>query len=83
MALETGPTEDQLIEFEQALIALQVIPNIVNPCMKRTMMVGPKKFIGKVPNPQIHQHTNKKQTYTDFDTFSLMKNSSKANSQLT
>lgn len=42
---------DQLVEFEQALIALQGIPNIANPCMKRTMNVGPKKFVGKKSNP--------------------------------
>ena len=42
--------DDQLIEFEQALLSLSLIPNISNPCMKRTMMVGPKKFVGKIPN---------------------------------
>jgi hypothetical protein len=45
---------EQLIEFEQALLALQIIPNIVNPCLKKTMMVGPKKFVGKTPNSQVH-----------------------------
>ena len=44
--------------------------------MKRTMMVGPKKFIGKKPNPQIHVHTNNKKTYNDFDTLSLVQASS-------
>lgn len=44
--------------------------------MKRTMMVGPKKFVGKATNPQIHMHSNTKKTYTDFDTFSLMQISS-------
>jgi len=68
-------TDEQVIEFEQALIALQVIPNIANPCMKKTMMVGPKKFVGKVPNPQIHQHSNIKKAHTDFDTFSLIQSS--------
>lgn len=41
--------------------------------MKRTMMVGPKKFVGNKKNSQIHQHTNKKYTsHTEFDTYSLM-----------
>ena len=53
-SMDQTAVEDQLIEFEQALIALQVFPGISNPCMKRTMAVGPKKFVGKVPNPQIH-----------------------------
>ena len=44
------------------------------------MMAGPKKFVGKVPNSQIHQHTNKKTIHTDFDTFSLMEKSQKAGS---
>ena len=58
MTLEEIPsqpkTEDLLIEFEQALISLSVIPNIGNPCMKRTMNAGPKKMIGNMPNSQIH-----------------------------
>jgi len=47
------------------------------------MNVGPKKFVGKKSNPQIHQHTNKKLQYTDFDTFSLIQRSSKAQSMQT
>mmetsp|Transcript_18455 Transcript_18455/g.23001 ORF Transcript_18455/g.23001 Transcript_18455/m.23001 type:complete len:91 (-) Transcript_18455:126-398(-) len=49
--------------------------------MKRTMMVGPKKFVGKTNNPQIHVHSNNKKTFTDFDTFSLMQVSSAAQTQ--
>lgn len=64
--------ENQIIEFEQALLAQAVITNIANPCMKRTMNVGPKKFVGKTPNSQVHQHTNKKMNFTDFDTMSLV-----------
>ena len=63
---------DQLVEFEQALLAQSNIPNIANPCMRRTMMVGPKKYMGKNANPQLHQHTNKKVCYADFDTFSMI-----------
>jgi hypothetical protein len=36
------------------------------------MNVGPKKFVGKVPNPHVHQHTNKKMMVTDFDTMSMV-----------
>lgn len=43
-------TDEQLIEFEQALLAQTVMQPIANPCMKRTMNFGPKKFVGKVPN---------------------------------
>jgi len=69
------PTNEQLIEFEQALLAQNTVPNIGNPCMKRTMMVGPKKFVGKKKNSQIHQHTNRKYNgHTEFDTYSLMQN---------
>jgi len=64
--------EEHIIEFEQALLSLQVIPNIANPCMKKTMMIAPKKFVGKVPNSQVHHHSNAKKTYTDFDTFHLV-----------
>ena len=46
------------------------------------MMVGPKKFVGKMKNSQIHQHTNKRVTHTDFDTFSLI-NRNTTNSQST
>ena len=63
---------EQLIEFEQALLAQDTVPNIANPCMKRTMLVGPKKYCGKKPNPQIHQHVIKKLNGTDFDTYSLV-----------
>ena len=52
--LEKPITDEQLIEFEQALLAQTVIPAIMNPCPKRTMNFGPKKFVGKVPNNQIH-----------------------------
>ena len=65
-------TDEQLIEFEQALIAQAIVPNIMNPCMKRTMNVGPKKFVGKKPNPQIHQHSNKRTNFTEFDTLSMV-----------
>ena len=48
------------------------------------MILGPKKTVGKRPNPQIHVHTNKRVTYTDFDTFRYEKeNSAKAGSQTT
>ena len=65
-------SSEQLIEFEQSLIAQSNIPNIANPCLRRTMLVGPKKMIGNNPNPQLHQHSNKKVAYTDFDTFSML-----------
>lgn len=55
-----------------------MIVNIANPCMKRTMNVGPKKFIGKIPNSQVHQHTNKKMHFTDFDTMSLVQSTKTA-----
>lgn len=77
---------EQLIEFEQALLALQIVPNIVNPCLKKTMMVGPKKFVGKNSNSQVHQHTNKKTIITDFDTMSMLQSTktgtTQANSKL-
>ena len=61
-----------------------MVSNIANPSMKRTMALGPKKTVGKRPNPQIHVHTNKRVTYTDFDTFRYEKeNSVKAGSQTT
>ena len=65
-------TDEQLIEFEQALLAQTVVPCINNPCMKRTMNFGPKKLIGTVANNLVHQHTNKKTMYADFDTFSML-----------
>ena len=43
-------SEEHLIEFEQALMALNTNTAIQNPCLKRTMMVGPKRMIGKEPN---------------------------------
>ena len=64
-------------------MSLSLIPNISNPCMKRTMLVGPKKFVGKVPNSQVHQHTNKKLNYTDFDTLSMINSTAKTGSGLT
>ena len=70
--LEKSITEEQMIEFEQALLAQTVIPAIGNPCLKRTMNFGPKKFVGKVPNALIHQHSNKRVNCTNFDTFSMM-----------
>ena len=63
----------QLIEFEQALLVQSNIPNISNPCMRRTMNIGPKKFVGSRENPQLHLHTNRKANFTDFDTFSMLK----------
>lgn len=63
-------------------MALAQIPKIQNPCMKRTMLVGPKKFVGSVENPQIHQYTSKKITFTEFDTLSLVP-SAKTASQMT
>jgi len=42
--------EEHIVEFEQALLSLQAILNIANPCMKKTMMIAPKKFVGKVAN---------------------------------
>ena len=70
MAMQEG--DQKLIEFEQALMALAVVPTIANPCMKRTIMVGPKKFVGKKLNSRVHQHTNKKLLVADFDTLSLV-----------
>lgn len=70
--LEKPITDEQLIEFEQALLAQTVIPAIISPCPKRTMNFGPKKFVGKVPNNQIHQYTGKKVSNIDFDTFSML-----------
>ena len=52
MAMQEG--DQKLIEFEQALMALAVVPTIANPCMKRTIMVGPKKFVGKKLNSRVH-----------------------------
>ena len=47
-------------------------------------MMGPKKFVGKKPNQQIHLHTSKKINYTDFDTFSrVMSSKNNVSSQLT
>ena len=60
--------EEAVIEFEHALMALNKIPSTSNPCLKRTMAVGPKKFIGTQPNQQIHRHTNKGIAFTEFDT---------------
>ena len=66
--LSVPVNEQAVIEFEYALMALQKIPPMSNPCLKRTMAVGPKKFIGSRPNQQIHRHTNKGIVYTEFDT---------------
>ena len=55
----TTLNEQAVIEYEHALMALQKMPSIGNPCLKRTMNLGPKKFIGTQPNQQIHRHTNK------------------------
>jgi len=50
------------------------------------MMVGPKKFVGKNSNSQVHQHTNKKTIITDFDTMSMLQSTktgtTQANSKL-
>ena len=60
--------EQSVVEFEHALMSLNKIPSYPNPCVKRTMALGPKKFVGYKPNQQIHQHTNTKLKFTDFDT---------------
>ena len=73
--------DEQIVEFEQALIVITAVRNIANPCKKRTMTVGPKKFVGKVPNAQIHIHTNTKKTHNDFDTLSLVHASSQQTTQ--
>lgn len=48
--LSVPVNEQAVIEFEHALMALQKIPAMSNPCLKRTMAVGPKKFVGSKPN---------------------------------
>lgn len=65
-----------IVEFEAALMAMAQIAPINNPCLKRTMNMGPKKFVGKVPNCLVHQHTSKKIVSSDFDTFSRVQMSS-------
>lgn len=62
-------------------MALAKMPSTSNPCLKRTMAVGPKKFIGSKPNQQIHRHTNKGIVVTEFDT--LLRANSAKQSQLT
>ena len=61
--------EDTFIEFENTLRMLNNIAVIQNPCVRKTMQMGPKKFNGKIQNP-VHQQNNKKPVFTDFDTFS-------------
>lgn len=36
-----------IVEFEAALMALNHITPMNNPCLKKTMNLGPKKLIGK------------------------------------
>ena len=62
-------------------MALEPLPPTSNPCLKRTMAVGPKKFVGSKPNQQIHQYTNKKIAFTEFDT--LLRANSAKQSQMT
>ena len=62
-------------------MSLAQVGEIRNPCQKRTLMMGPKKFIGMKPNQQIHQHTSKKVQYTDFDTYSRVMSSKNTFSQ--
>ena len=71
-----------LIEYEQALMSLRQVGAIQNPCLKRTIMMGPKKFIGKKPNQQIHQHTSKRAKFTDFDTYNKVMSSKNNLSQM-
>ena len=46
-----GPMNEQsVVEFEHALMSLNKIPSYPNPCLKKTMALGPKKFVGTIPN---------------------------------
>lgn len=53
-----------------ALVEIAPLPQV---CSRRTMNLGPKKFVGTIRNMQMHQHTNKKTTFNEFDTLSLVK----------
>ena len=77
-ALPNHQSQENLIEFESALRVLNNLVLVQNPCLRKTMNMGPKKFNGTVPNSQVHQHTNKKITYTDFDTFTRIQSAQNA-----
>jgi hypothetical protein len=42
------------------------------------MQLGPKKFNGTLPNCQLHQHTNKKVNYAEFDTITRLQSAQTA-----
>lgn len=77
-ALPNHQSQENLIEFESALRVLNNLVLVQNPCLRKTMNMGPKRFNGTVANSQVHQHTNKKVTYTDFDTFTRIQSAQNA-----
>jgi len=67
-----------VIELEVALRVLNNLVSIQTPCLRKTMNIGPKKQNGALPNSQLHQHTNKKISSTDFDTMTRLQSAQTA-----
>lgn len=52
--------EDYVIEYESALMSLQSMHFLPNPCARKAMNICPKRRIGKRQNLIVHRYTSNK-----------------------